>query len=109
VGDRRRDNQGMSSSFLWPSEDGWPYPDAEEEVVDLTDEVDIDVLSVKVGSSHLFDDLSPVERRMVAGRYGLDGPARSMKELHQELGLPREDLRLALGSGLAKLRIRLGG
>jgi hypothetical protein len=39
---------------------------------------------------------------------GLDGyPARTMRELQAELGLPRDDLRHALGDGLAKVRSHL--
>jgi hypothetical protein len=30
-----------------------------------------------------------------------------MKQLHADLGLPRQDIRIALGSGLAKLRNHL--
>jgi hypothetical protein len=46
---------------------------------------------------------------LIASRYGLGGtPIRSMKQLHSDLGLPRDELRNALGSGLAKLRTQLG-
>ena len=45
---------------------------------------------------------------MISARFGLGGvPIRSMKQLHADLGLPRADLRQALGSGLDKLRMRL--
>jgi DNA-directed RNA polymerase sigma subunit (sigma70/sigma32) len=57
---------------------------------------------------HLFDDLDPLERRVIDSRFGLEGqPVRSMKQLHADLGVPRADLRQALGSGLAKLRNHL--
>ena len=94
-------------SFPWLADEGWPYTDADLEVVDLTAEVDDDLLSLRT-DTHLFDDLDPLERRLIDARFGLEGAAvRSMKELHRELGLPREDLRVALGSGLAKLRAHL--
>ena len=41
-------------------------------------------------------------------RFGLDGrPVVSMKQLQHELGLPRAELRTALGDGLAKVRAHL--
>ena len=45
---------------------------------------------------------------MITSRFGLDGAVpRTMKELHNDLGVTRADLREALGSGLAKLRTQL--
>ena len=96
------------SSYPWPSDDGWPYPDTERETIDLTSEVDDDALSVRLTPS-LLNSLDPLERVLIASRYGLGGtPIRSMKQLHSDLGLPRDELRSALGSGLAKLRTQLG-
>ena len=96
------------SSYPWPSDDGWPYPDTERETIDLSSEVDDDALSVRLTPS-LLNSLDPLERILIASRYGLGGtPIRSMKQLHSDLGLPRDELRSALGSGLAKLRTQLG-
>jgi DNA-directed RNA polymerase sigma subunit (sigma70/sigma32) len=96
------------SSSVWPSEDGWPYPDTERETIDLSSEVDDDALSVRLTPT-LLNALDPLERVLIASRYGLGGtPIRSMKQLHTDLGLPRDELRSALGSGLAKLRTQLG-
>jgi DNA-directed RNA polymerase sigma subunit (sigma70/sigma32) len=96
------------STFLWPAEDGWPYPDGEAELVDLDATVDDDALLLKTAPAHLFDTLDPVERKVVTAHYGLDGSsARSMKELHTELGMSRAEVREALASGLAKLRLHL--
>ena len=96
------------SSFVWPSEDGWPYPDQERELIDFDNELDDDVVSLRAAPAHLFDDLDPLERQVISARFGLGGvPIRSMKQLHADLGLPRADLRQALGSGLDKLRMRL--
>ena len=97
----------------WPSEDGWPYGDADADAdeIDLVDhdaDVDDDLVALHVTGSHLLDGLDPLQRQVVAARFGLDGhPARTMRELQRELGLPREDLRHALGDGLAKVRSHL--
>jgi DNA-directed RNA polymerase sigma subunit (sigma70/sigma32) len=96
-------------SFVWPNDDGWPYPDSEMEEADPAGELDDDILSMRAGHDHLFDGLDPLERQVVAAHYGLDGsPARSMKQLHTDLGMSRADIRSALGGGLAKLRTQLG-
>lgn len=92
----------------WPSEDGWPYADTGREEADIGAEPDDDLLSLTVPSPHLYDDLEPLERQVISARFGLGGaPIRSMKQLHADLGVPRADLRSALGSGLAKLRDHL--
>ena len=92
-------------STFWATEDGWPYPDALQDWVDLDSESDDDLLNLRIPPPHLFDDLDPLEREVIDARFGLAGvPVRSMKELLADTGLPREDLRQALGSGLAKLR-----
>jgi DNA-directed RNA polymerase sigma subunit (sigma70/sigma32) len=96
------------STFLWPTEDGWPYPDPGGEVADLDGEADDDLLNLTAMPSHLFDGLNPLEREVVAARFGLAGhPQRSMRELIGDTGVPRAELREALGSGLAKLRVHL--
>jgi DNA-directed RNA polymerase sigma subunit (sigma70/sigma32) len=95
------------SSYVWPNEGGWPYPDTERELADLDGEIDEDALSVRLTPS-LLNSLDPLERVLIASRYGLGGtPVRSMKQLLADLGVPREQLRTALGSGLAKLRSEL--
>ena len=95
-------------SFLWPNEDGWPYPDAERDLIDFDTELDDDSLALRAPSPHFFDALNPLEREVITSRFGLGGvPVRTMKQLHADLGLPREDLRQALGSGLGKLRRQL--
>jgi hypothetical protein len=95
----------------WPSDDGWPYADAaadEPDVVDLDGGPDDDVVALHVTGRRLFDGLEPLERTVLTARFGLDGaPARSMRELQRETGLPRDLLRTALGDGLAKVRSRL--
>lgn len=95
--------------FLWPADDGWPYPDALGDLVDVESDTDDDLLSIAV-DAHLLDSLDPLEREVVTSRFGLRGhQVRTMKQLHADLGVPRSDLRLALGSALAKLRTHLAG
>jgi DNA-directed RNA polymerase sigma subunit (sigma70/sigma32) len=95
-------------STYWPTEDGWPYADVEQEEADLGAEYDDDLLSLRAGPPHLFDDLDPLERQVIESRFGLGGaPVRSMKQLQHDTGMARADLREALGSGLGKLRSHL--
>jgi RNA polymerase nonessential primary-like sigma factor len=92
---------------LWAVEDGWPYPDALGDFVDVAGEADDDLLSIVV-DRHLLDSLDPIEREVVAARFGLRGhEVRTMQELGGDLDLPGEEIRSALGSGLEKLRIHL--
>lgn len=100
----------MSSSYLWPNDDGWPYPDGADDIASLDGAIDDDALVIRAAPPHLFDALDPMERKVVTAHYGLDGsPPRSMKELHHDLGVPRSELRESLAGGLAKLRTRLSG
>jgi DNA-directed RNA polymerase sigma subunit (sigma70/sigma32) len=97
------------SSFVWPSDDGWPYPDTSSDldVIDLDGAIDEDTIALRA-DAHLFASLSPLEHDVLCARYGLDGaPVRSMKQLHVDLGVPRADLRDALGTALAKVRAHL--
>ena len=96
------------SSFLWPNDEGWPYPDTMGETVDLDATTDDETLCLKTAPTRLFDHLDPLERAVITAHYGLEGKLpRTMKELHAEMGLPRTELRDALGTGLAKLRTEL--
>ena len=93
------------SSYIWPNDDGWPYPDSAAEFADPDAGADDDALLLKAAPAHMLDRLEPLERHVVTAHYGLDGsPPRSMKELHVDLGLTRAEVRSALASGLAKLR-----
>lgn len=92
---------------LWPAEDGWPYPDALGDLVDLAGEADDDLLAVRV-DTHLFDSLSDLEREVIAARFGLQGhPVMTLTQLHTQLGIPGGDVRHAYAGGLAKLRAHL--
>lgn len=93
--------------ILWPAEDGWPYPDALGDLVDIAGEADDDLLSVRT-DTHLFDTLDGLEREVVAARFGLQGhEVRTLQELHTDLGLTDAAIQEALGSGLEKLRNHL--
>ncbi len=95
-------------SYLWPNDDGWPYPDSGADLPDPSADVDDDALLLKAAPPHLFDELDPLERQVVTAHYGLDGsPPRSMKQLHTDLALTRAEVRDALAGGLAKLRTHL--
>jgi hypothetical protein len=99
------------TTYLWPGDTGWPAPevdDGEPDLEDPTGEIDLDALCLSVPPPHLLDGLTPLERQVLGGRFGLGrAPERSMKQLHTELGLTRHEVRDALESGLAKLRARL--
>jgi DNA-directed RNA polymerase sigma subunit (sigma70/sigma32) len=103
---QERDNQTMST-FVWPTDDGWPYPDSMPDEIDLNGEADDDLLDLTISSGHLLGALSPLEREVVTARFGLGCPERTMRQLVAQTGLPRSELRDALGSGLAKLRTQL--
>lgn len=116
-----RDNRSMTGSLewiaddAWPSDEGWPYPDTDadldhiEDAADVAADTDDDLVSLHAATPHLFDGLAPLERAVITARFGLDGRRpQSIREIQHELGLPRGDLRVALGDGLAKLRTRVG-
>jgi hypothetical protein len=92
---------------LFPSDDGWPYPDANapwEPVAD--DPVDLDQLELRL-DPHAFADLSEWERFAVVHRYGLGCTPCSMKELAAVLSCSHAEARDLLGGALDKLRQRL--
>lgn len=96
------------TTFVWPADDGWPYPDEGPQPADPGAEPDEDRLAWECMSVHALDGLDPLERLVVAARFGVGGnPVRSMKDLQAETGRSRAELRQALGSGLAKLRLQL--
>lgn len=89
------------------STDGWPYPDPHEEYADSASDLDLDLLTLRAMREGLLSSLSPLEREVVAARFGLDGPPLSTKELRRRTGLGHDELRTVLGSALGKLRERL--
>lgn len=95
------------ATYIWPSDEGWPYPDEEPGEADPEANLDEDLLALRCMSEHALDGLEPVERLVVSSRFGVGRPVVSMKQLHAGTGLTRSELREALGSGLTKLRTRL--
>ena len=112
----------MSMHLL--DEGGWPYDDGEvstEEMMLTGDEVgewtsvpptedpwDDDAIALHAFAPHLLDDLDPLECAAITARFGIGGaPVRSLRDVSQEMGVPKEQLRAALGSGLAKIRSHL--
>lgn len=95
-------------TFVWPAEDGWPYPDQDVDRADPSAEPDDDLLSLRVPSPHLLDDLDPLEKEVIAARFGLNGHRmRSVHQLCGDTGNTPQAINAALGSGLAKLRTSL--
>jgi DNA-directed RNA polymerase sigma subunit (sigma70/sigma32) len=93
---------------LFPSDDGWPYPDlpggADDPAAD--DEVDLDLLELRA-DPHAFADLTPLEYQVVCRRFGIGVDAASMKQLSHELGCTHAETREVLGGAIDKLRARL--
>ena len=91
---------------LYPTDDGWPYPDAVGVELAVDDEIDLDALELRV-DPHAFADLTELEHYVVAHRYGLSCAPCSMKDLARELGCSHAEARDVLGAALDKLRTRL--
>lgn len=93
---------------LFPTDDGWPYPDATAGPEVAGDgEPDLDALELRA-DARAFAVLTARERAVVFGRFGLDGRApRPLKELAPQLGCTRAEARVLLGDALGKLRAHL--
>ena len=90
---------------LFPSDDGWPYPDAlrNELVADVPDFDALELLG-----PHVFDTLTAQERAALMFRFGLNGSeALSMKELAPTLGCTRAEASVVLGRAIDKMRVQL--
>jgi hypothetical protein len=107
----------MASLPLYPTDDGWPYPDspasepARASFVGfdaVTDDPDLDLLELRA-DPHAYADLTELEYFAVSWRYGLGehGMPHTMKELAAELGCNHAEARAVLGGALDKLRQRL--
>jgi|SRR4051794_17775857 len=92
---------------LFPSDDGWPYPDVTGPADPVADDpIDLDALELRV-DRHAFADLTALERFAVVHRYGLEGSAWTMKQLAHRLDCSHVEARDLLGGALDKLRRRL--
>jgi DNA-directed RNA polymerase sigma subunit (sigma70/sigma32) len=96
-------------------EGGWPYPDEVDddartiEPADQRSDADDDAVALHALTPHALGGLSAPERAAVVARFGLDGKEpMTMAEVQASLGVSRDQARLALAGGLAKLRTALG-
>ena len=71
---------GVPSLPLYPTDDGWPYPDALAVEPAADDDIDLDLLELRV-DPHAYADLTELEYFAVSWRYGLTGEPHSMKNL----------------------------
>ncbi len=97
------------SSFpVFPSDDGWPYPDLPRGFDEpaAVEEIDLDALELRV-DPRAFECLDPIEYDLVIRRFGFHGPATSMKDLAHDLGWSHAQTRDVLGGAIDKLRARL--
>jgi hypothetical protein len=101
---------GMRSTFpLFPSDDGWPYPDTDADAVLLRqgytvdDEVDLDALEL-VADTHAFDALTPLERYALDRRFWQND---SMKDLARSLNCSHAEAAAVLGQAVDKVRTRI--
>ncbi|HVW32057.1 MAG TPA: sigma factor-like helix-turn-helix DNA-binding protein [Acidimicrobiia bacterium] len=87
-------------------DESWPYADIEDEVA-ADDEVDLDVLELRV-DPRAYLGLEADEREVLFLRFGLsDGRARSMKEIGRALGITHSQARELLGRAIEKVRTRV--
>jgi DNA-directed RNA polymerase sigma subunit (sigma70/sigma32) len=92
---------------LFPSDEGWPYPDVVESAFIVDDEPDLDALELRA-DAHAYDGLTLLERHALFAHFGLQGhTALSMKELGPALGCTRSEARALLGVAIDKVRTRL--
>jgi len=90
---------------LFPTDDGWPYPDAAAREL-AADAPDLDALELL--GPHAFDTLTSDEHDALRFRFGLHGSdAVSMKERAPLLGCSRAKAGELVGSAIDKLRIQL--
>jgi DNA-directed RNA polymerase specialized sigma24 family protein len=90
---------------LFPSDDGWPYPDAGGADL-VADAPDLDALELL--GPHAFEELTRPEREALFRHFGLHGyDALSMKKLAPALGCTRAEARALLGSAIDKVRVHL--
>lgn len=92
---------------LFPTDDGWPYPDPSRREPSVDAEVDLDLLGLQLGA-RAYSCLTEQERAALFLRFGIGGrdPLRT-KELGPALGCTRAEARSLLGSAIAKMRLRL--
>jgi hypothetical protein len=96
----------MSSTLpLYPTDDGWPYPDAMQPTVDVADTApDLDALEML--GPHCYDALTVQERDALFAHFGLGGrDPTPMKQLAPMLGCTRAEAAALIGSAVDKVRL----
>jgi hypothetical protein len=100
-------SMSRSTLPLFPSDEGWPYPDGVGADMVADDDLDLDALELRA-DPHAFDALTLPERAALFSHFGLLGhTAVPMKELGAKLGCSRSEARELLGSAIDKVRTRL--
>jgi len=90
---------------LFPTDDGWPYPDGPVSMF-VAEDPDFDVLELL--GPHAYDSLTAEERAALSFRFGLDGSTPlSMKELAVVLGCSRGEAGVLVGRAIDKMRVQL--
>jgi DNA-directed RNA polymerase sigma subunit (sigma70/sigma32) len=98
-------DQMRSTLPLFPTDDGWPYPDAPRREL-TADDPDFDALELL--GPHVYDNLTALERAALQFRFGLQGAAPlSMKELAPLLGCSRAEAGAVVGRAIDKVRAQL--
>jgi len=97
-----------STHPLFPTDEGWPYPDSDGEPMlpgagYVVDEIDLDALHL-VANVHAFDGLDRAERDALDRRFW---QGQSMKELARALGCTHAEAAVVLGHAVDKVRLRL--
>src|SRR5215216_5155852 len=103
----------MGEPFDFISEDGWPYPDADDELrdlepIDLRSDPDDDMVALHALPVDALAVLSDTERTVLSARFGLDGhEPRTLRELHDELvvgqGMQRNHVVVRIGPQVDRL------
>jgi DNA-directed RNA polymerase specialized sigma24 family protein len=101
---------GMRSTFpLFPSDEGWPYPDTDADAsllrngFTVDDGIDLDALEL-VADRHAFDTLTARERDALDRRFWHN---ESMKDIARSLGCTHAEAAAVLGQAVDKVRLRI--
>jgi len=97
---------------LFPSDDGWPYPDATGAAVVgggepmADDPIDLDILELQA-DAHVFASLTESEHDLITRRFGFGCEPQSMKAIAAYLGCTHAEAADRLGQAIDKVRSRL--
>jgi hypothetical protein len=100
-----------SSLPLFPTDEGWPYPDGAPELLapDAIDagEPDLDELDLRI-DPHAYDQLDARERAVLFAHFGLGGSAVvATPELGRRLGCTDAEVAVLLEAAVDKVRRHL--